>query len=190
MVLKGPEGHEVQWNQIQSWRPKFTRWSGLVPWWVTSFTRCVLQGGWQRSQEGCMLGVTFWVPLCTFESPQYHVSHHSKGPWRVRLQILWPEQWPMEKACFSRALSEAGSSVPGGSQPLSPGLQPSLTRQGDKRCVFLINSLGLTPLWPFPLMLPEAATLVFFLPFSHHKAFSLCLVSLWKTQSNGHDLSS
>ena len=29
-----------------------------------------------------------------------------------------------------------------------------------------------------------------FLPFSHHKAFSLCIVRLWKTQSNDNDLSS
>lgn len=149
-----------------------------------------IAGGTAEVLEGCVLGVTFRVPLCVFELLQCHVSHHSKGPWRVLCgQILWAEQWLMEKARFSRALSEAGSSVPGGSQPLSPTLQPSVTRQGDKQCVFLINSLGLTPLWPFPLTLPGAATLVF-LPFSHHKAFSLCLVSLWKTQSNGHDLSS
>ena len=106
-----------------------------------------IAGGTAEVLEGCVLGVTFRVPLCVFESLQCHVSHHSKGPWRVlRVQILWAEQWLMEKARFSRALSEAGSSVPGGSQPLSPTLQPSVTRQGDKQCVFLINSLGLTPL--------------------------------------------
>lgn len=39
----------------------------------------------------------------------------------------------------------------------------AMKRQGDKWCVFLINPLGLTPLWPFCLALPEAVTLVFHL---------------------------
>lgn len=38
-----------------------------------------------------------------------------------------------------------------------------MKRQDDKWCVFLINPLGLTPLWPFCLALPEAVTLVFHL---------------------------
>lgn len=102
-----------------------------------------------EAAEGLCVGYDLPEFDSTFESLQYHVTHFGRHfssvlyvPGLVVVLVQSNVGWRKPK--ISSALSAAGSSMPGGSQPLFPELQPSVTRQGDKRCVLLINSLELT----------------------------------------------